>query len=99
MLELRHLVKQWDHRPLLSDVSLQVAAGETVTGTRGFKPLLDARALDVAIVDIGWVGGITEAVKVAALEKRLWDAADQFRAEGIGQHHDYRQGKNILANG
>ena len=30
MLELRHLVKQWDHRPLLSDVSLQVAAGETV---------------------------------------------------------------------
>lgn len=30
MLELRNLVKQWDHRPLLSDVSLQVAAGETV---------------------------------------------------------------------
>lgn len=30
MLELRNLVKQWDHRPLLSDVSLRVAAGETV---------------------------------------------------------------------
>ena len=30
MLELRHLSKQWDQRPLLSDVSLSVQAGETV---------------------------------------------------------------------
>ena len=30
MLELRHLSKQWDHRPLLSDVSLRIDAGETV---------------------------------------------------------------------
>ena len=30
MLELRHLSKQWDHRPLLSDVSLRIGAGETV---------------------------------------------------------------------
>ena len=44
-----------------------IAAGETIAGRRGFKPLLDAAALDVAIVDIDWVGGISEAVKVAAL--------------------------------
>ncbi|QCB46150.1 ABC transporter ATP-binding protein [Hydrogenophaga sp. PAMC20947] len=30
MLELRHLSKQWDHRPLLSDVNLRIDAGETV---------------------------------------------------------------------
>ncbi len=30
MLELRDLHKQWDHRPLLAGVSLQVNAGETV---------------------------------------------------------------------
>ncbi len=30
MLELRHLSKQWDHRPLIADVSLRVEAGETV---------------------------------------------------------------------
>jgi ABC-type Fe3+/spermidine/putrescine transport system ATPase subunit len=30
MLELRDIAKQWDHRPLLAGVSLQVAAGETV---------------------------------------------------------------------
>jgi ABC-type Fe3+/spermidine/putrescine transport system ATPase subunit len=30
MLELRHLSKQWDQRPLLTDVNLQVHAGETV---------------------------------------------------------------------
>lgn len=30
MLELRNLSKQWDHRPLLANVNLSVAAGETV---------------------------------------------------------------------
>ena len=30
MLELRNLSKQWDHRPLLADVSLNVHSGETV---------------------------------------------------------------------
>jgi ABC-type Fe3+/spermidine/putrescine transport system ATPase subunit len=30
MLELRNLSKQWDHRPLLANVSLSVASGETV---------------------------------------------------------------------
>ncbi|HEY9095889.1 MAG TPA: ABC transporter ATP-binding protein [Hydrogenophaga sp.] len=30
MLELRGICKQWDHRPLLANVDLRVAAGETV---------------------------------------------------------------------
>ena len=30
MLELRNLSKQWDHRPLLANVGLKVASGETV---------------------------------------------------------------------
>ena len=30
MLELRDIVKQWDHRPLLAGVNLRVHAGETV---------------------------------------------------------------------
>jgi ABC-type Fe3+/spermidine/putrescine transport system ATPase subunit len=30
MLELRNLSKRWDHRPLLTDISLSVALGETV---------------------------------------------------------------------
>lgn len=46
---------------------MPIAAGETLTGRRAFKPLLDAGALDVAIVDINWTGGISEAVRVAAL--------------------------------
>ena len=30
MLDLQNLSKQWDHRPLLSNVSLHISAGETV---------------------------------------------------------------------
>ncbi|MFO1540446.1 MAG: mandelate racemase/muconate lactonizing enzyme family protein [Chloroflexota bacterium] len=55
------------YRMLRERTSVPIAAGETLTGRRGFKPLLDAGALDVAIVDVGWTGGISEAVKVAAL--------------------------------
>lgn len=47
--------------------ALPIATGESLTGRRGFKPLLDGAALDVAIVDLGWTGGITEARKIAAL--------------------------------
>jgi L-alanine-DL-glutamate epimerase-like enolase superfamily enzyme len=55
------------YRALRERVSVPIAAGETIAGRRGFKPLLDAGALDVAIVDIGWTGGVSEAVRVAAL--------------------------------
>jgi L-alanine-DL-glutamate epimerase-like enolase superfamily enzyme len=55
------------YRRLRERVRVPVAAGEAMSGTRGFKPLLDAGALDVAIVDIGWTGGITEAVRIASM--------------------------------
>lgn len=75
---LEHIRPWWVEDPIRPDApdayralgertSVPIAAGETITGRRGFKPLLDAGALDVAIVDTGWVRGIGEAVRVAAL--------------------------------
>ncbi len=55
------------YRRLRERVRVPIAAGEAMSGTRGFKPLFDAGALDVAIVDVGWTGGFTEAVRIASL--------------------------------
>ncbi len=55
------------YQRLRERVDVPIAGGETLTGTRRFKPLLDAGALDVAIVDPGWTGGITETVRIASL--------------------------------
>ncbi|MFV2064109.1 MAG: mandelate racemase/muconate lactonizing enzyme family protein [Chloroflexota bacterium] len=55
------------YQRLRERVDVPIAAGESLTGRRRFKPLLDAGALDVAIVDLGWTGGITEAVRIASL--------------------------------
>jgi L-alanine-DL-glutamate epimerase-like enolase superfamily enzyme len=44
-----------------------VACGETCVGRRGFLPLLEHGAIDVATVDIHWTGGLTEARKIAWL--------------------------------
>jgi galactonate dehydratase len=52
---------------LAADVDVPLAGGETCVGRRGFLPLLQGGALDVAIVDVQWTGGITEARKVASL--------------------------------
>ena len=49
------------------DVGVTIATGETCFGRRGFAPLLARGAIDVATVDIGWSGGMTEARKVAAM--------------------------------
>lgn len=65
-----------DHHEVLSSlrqsVPVPIAVGENLgAGYNGYKPLFDARGTDVAIVDIGWSGGITQALKTAAL-------ADQY---------------------
>ncbi len=52
---------------LASSTSIPIAAGETVCGRRSFRALLEARAIDIAIVDVAWTGGLTEARKIAAL--------------------------------
>jgi L-alanine-DL-glutamate epimerase-like enolase superfamily enzyme len=44
-----------------------IAAGETVAGVAGFLPLLSSPAIDVATVDLVWCGGITHALRIAAL--------------------------------
>ncbi len=52
---------------LRRSVDVPIATGETVTGRRGFLPLLQQAAVDVLTVDVQWTGGITEARKVASL--------------------------------
>jgi galactonate dehydratase len=46
---------------------VRVAAGETVAGRRAFRELLDREAVQVAIVDLSWCGGVSEARKIGAL--------------------------------
>lgn len=55
------------YRRLRERTTLPIAAGEALGGARAFKPLLEAGALDVAIVDPGWAGGITETMRVASM--------------------------------
>lgn len=55
------------YRHLRDRTDVPIAAGETLAGRRGFAPLLDAGVLDVALIDVGWTGGLTEAVKIASL--------------------------------
>ena len=43
-----------------------IASCESLFGRRQFRPFLDARAMDVAIVDVPW-NGILEGVKIAAM--------------------------------
>ena len=51
---------------LKAETEIPIAVGETVAGQRHFRRMLEASALDVATVDIGWTGGLTEARKVAS---------------------------------
>ncbi len=44
-----------------------ITLGETLGWRWAFKELVRARAADIVMFDVGWVGGITEAKKVAAL--------------------------------
>jgi galactonate dehydratase len=52
---------------LRAEIDVPIATGETCIGRRGFLPLFQRGAVDVATLDIGWTGGITEAVKIASL--------------------------------
>lgn len=52
---------------LAANVDLPIATGETCVGRRGFKPLLESGAIDVATLDIQWTGGLTEARKLSAM--------------------------------
>lgn len=54
-------------RKIRRELTMPIAVGETVWRPRGFRSLLEGEALDVAIFEPMRVGGITGAVKVAAL--------------------------------
>lgn len=44
-----------------------VCASETLATRYGFRELLEKDALDYLMIDLSWCGGMTEAVKIAAL--------------------------------
>lgn len=48
-------------------VGIDIAAGETLTGRRAFRPALEAGALQIAAFDIGWTGGLSESIKIASM--------------------------------
>jgi galactonate dehydratase len=52
---------------LARQTTVPLAVGETVTGLAAYRRLCEQGAAGVVVVDAGWVGGLTEARKVAAL--------------------------------
>jgi len=54
---------------LVQGTTTTVAVGETVTGVRGFLELARARAVDLVTLDVQWCGGLTEALRIAALAR------------------------------
>lgn len=76
--ELERFAPFWVEDPLRADsagsyatlqsaTSVPIATGETLTGQRSFRALLERSGIRVAIIDTGWSGGLTEARKIAAL--------------------------------
>ncbi|WP_417515054.1 mandelate racemase/muconate lactonizing enzyme family protein [Minwuia sp.] len=45
----------------------QITASETVGGLRDWTRLLNSGLVDIAMPDLGWCGGLTEACKIAAV--------------------------------
>lgn len=52
---------------LRAATSVPLAFGETIGSQPDFKKLFDTGAVDVALFDFGWSGGISEALRVASL--------------------------------
>ena len=47
--------------------SIPVTASETLATRWGYKDLMELRAADIVMPDLGWVGGLSEAKKVATM--------------------------------
>jgi L-alanine-DL-glutamate epimerase-like enolase superfamily enzyme len=52
---------------LRARVPMKVTASETVAGRRQFLAMIEARAVDVVMLDLSWCGGVTEAKAIAAI--------------------------------
>ena len=50
-----------------SRTSIPVTASETIATRWGYKDLMEKRAADFIMPDLGWVGGISEAKKIATM--------------------------------
>jgi L-alanine-DL-glutamate epimerase-like enolase superfamily enzyme len=50
-----------------ASTELPVAMGETLAGLASFRTLVEVGAAQVIMFDLGWVGGLTEAVRIASL--------------------------------
>jgi galactonate dehydratase len=52
---------------LKESTSVPIAVGENIgAGRNGYKPLIDMRAVDTVIGDLGWCGGISEGLNLMA---------------------------------
>ena len=60
------------HAALAAALDTPVATGESEYGRYGFRPLIEAKAADVLMPDLGRVGGVTEFVRVAHMAQ-AWD--------------------------
>ena len=60
------------HAALAAALDTPIATGETEYTRYGFRPLIEAKAADVLMPDLGRVGGITEFVRVAHMAQ-AWD--------------------------
>ncbi len=68
-------VPAWDvagHAALAAALDTPIATGETEYTRYGFRPLIEQKAADVLMPDLGRVGGITEFVRVAHMAQ-AWD--------------------------
>ena len=65
---------------LRSAVRTSIASGESLFGQRGYRPFLEAGALDVAIIDVPW-NGLLESLRIASL-------ADAFEVN-VAPHNFY----------
>jgi galactonate dehydratase len=54
-------------RTLAQQTTVPIATGETLAGAPAYLDLIEDGAVGVVILDISWVGGLTEARKVAAI--------------------------------
>ena len=60
------------HAALAAALDTPIATGESEYARYGFRPLIEAKAADVLMPDLGRVGGVTEFVRVAHMAQ-AWD--------------------------
>lgn len=54
-------------KSLAAETCVPIATGETLAGASSYLPLLKDGSIDFAIVDLGWTGGVSEALRIASL--------------------------------